>query len=55
MVVLEVGALLGGVWELFKYNRTNYQFDYELNQDRVYHTQKMRVEQVGHLVVTPAW
>ncbi|EER16445.1 hypothetical protein Pmar_PMAR021043 [Perkinsus marinus ATCC 50983] len=45
-VIDDLLVLNGGVWELFKYNRTNYQFDYELNQDRVYHTQKMRVEQV---------
>jgi hypothetical protein len=48
MVIVESLALIGaGVWELFTYNRGNFSFNKELNQDRIYHTQKMRNEQVG--------
>ena len=45
-MVLETLALLSGVKDLFLYNRTSYKFNKTLDQERLYHLQKMRVEQI---------
>jgi hypothetical protein len=46
-MVLETLAMLSGVKDLFLYNRQSYQFNKTLDQERLYHLQKMRIEQVG--------
>ncbi|KAF4695001.1 pumilio domain member 4 [Perkinsus olseni] len=46
MVFVEVAAVLGGLGELFMYNRETYQYNRELNQERIFQLQKLRVNQV---------
>ncbi|KAF4652409.1 pumilio domain member 4 [Perkinsus chesapeaki] len=46
MVFVEVAAVLGGIGELFMYNRETYQYNRELNQERIFQLQKLRVNQV---------
>jgi hypothetical protein len=45
-MVLESLAVLSGLKSVFMYNRQSYQFNKELDQERLYHLQKMRIEQV---------
>ena len=45
-MVLETLALFSGVKELFMYNRQSYSFNKTIDQERLYHLQKMRIEQV---------
>ena len=45
-MVLETLAVLSGLKSVFMYNRQSYQFNKELDQERLYHLQKMRIEQV---------
>jgi hypothetical protein len=45
-MVLETLALLSGVKGLFMYNRQSYSFNKTLDQERLYHLQKMRLEQL---------
>ena len=45
-MVLETLALLSGVKGLFMYNRQSYSFNKTLDQERLYHLQKMRIEQI---------
>ena len=45
-MVLETIALLSGVKELFMFNRQSYSFNKTLDQERLYHLQKMRMDQV---------
>lgn len=47
MVFVEVAAVLGGLGELFMYNRETYQYNRELNQERIFQLQKLRVNQVS--------
>ena len=46
MPVLETLALISGIKGLFMYNRQSYSFNKSLDQERLYHLQKMRIEQV---------
>jgi hypothetical protein len=46
MVLFESLALLGGLKDIFLYNRDLFMFNRGINQQRVYHTQKMRIEQI---------
>lgn len=46
MVFFESLALLGGLKDVFLYNRDLYMFNRQINQDRIYHTQKMRIDQI---------
>lgn len=46
MVLLESLALVGGLKDIFLYNRDLYMFNREINQDRIIQTQKMRIEQI---------
>lgn len=46
MVILESLALIGGLKDIFLYNRDLYMFNREINQERIYHTEKMRIEQI---------
>ena len=46
MVLFEALALFGGLKDIFVYNRDLFMFNREVNQLRVHHTQKMRIEQV---------
>ena len=45
-MVLETLGVLSGMKGLFMYNRQNFKFNKTLDQERLYHLQKMRVEQV---------
>ena len=45
-MVLETLAVLSGVKGLFMYNRQSYSFNKTLDQERLYHLQKMRIEQI---------
>ena len=45
-MVLETLAVLSGVKELFMYNRQSFKFNKTLYHERLYHLQKIRVEQV---------
>lgn len=45
-MVLETLALLSGVKQLFMYNRQSYSFNKTLDQERLYHLQKMRMDQI---------
>jgi hypothetical protein len=46
MVFFESLALLGGLKDIFLYNRELFMFNRDVNMERIYHTQKMRVEQI---------
>ena len=46
MVVFESLALIGGLKDIFLYNRDLYMFNRQVNQGRIYQTQKMRIEQI---------
>ena len=46
MVFFESIALLGGLKDVFLYNRDLYMFNRQINQERIYHTQKMRIDQI---------
>ncbi len=46
MVLFESLALLGGLKDIFLYNRDLYMFNRGINQERIYHTEKMRIEQI---------
>ena len=46
MPVLETLALLSGIKGLFMYNRQSYSFNKSLDQERLYHLQKMRIDQI---------
>ena len=46
MVLLETAAILSGIKDTFLYNRDNFMFDRKIDQERIYHTQKMRISQV---------
>ena len=46
MVLFESLAVLGGLKDVFIYNRDLYMFNKDINQQRILQTQKMRVEQV---------
>jgi len=46
MVLFESLALVSGLKDVFLYNRELYMFNRAVNQQRIYHTQKMRIEQI---------
>lgn len=46
MVLFESLALVGGLKDVFLYNRELYMFNTAINQQRIYQTQKMRIEQI---------